>query len=115
MGKSFYLDSQMGQGNYVVVSHNMEEPSVLLTNLWQTQLGGHMVITDRHYRYYYRATTKKVISPSVTLINGRTVRGSALYLPTTKEKHLLTVYTCANGGATRLMVQGQLTSRIKKW
>ncbi|MBS0955439.1 class A sortase [Lactiplantibacillus plantarum] len=114
VSKSFYLDSQMGQGNYVLAGHNMEQPGVLLTNLAQTKIDDQMIITNRHYGYRYRVTTKQTVNPNVTLVNGRAAKGSALYLPTAKEKPLLTVYTCANGGANRLMVQGQLINRFKK-
>lgn len=114
VGKSYYLDSQMGQGNYVVAGHNMEMPGVLLSNLYQVQRGDRMIISDSKYTYQYQVKTKSKVSPSVTLINGKAVAGSAYYMPKEDEKPLLTVYTCSDGGADRLVVQGELIGQQRK-
>lgn len=114
VGKYYYLDSRMGQGNYVVAGHNMEMPGVLLSNLYMVRVGDKMAISNRKYVYNYRIMVKHDVSADVTLINGQPIKGSALYLPNSADKPLLTVYTCANGGANRLVVQGQLIGRQHK-
>lgn len=109
VGKSYYLDSKFGQGNVVLAGHNMERNGVLLSNLGQTKIGGEVSLVDaKQHRYHYRVVTKKVMSPYVKLINGHPVKGSAYYLPSDNEKPLVTIYTCANHGRTRLVVQAQL-------
>lgn len=114
VGKSYFLDSQMGQGNYVVAGHNMQMPGVLLSNLYEVHMGDQMSIIDKNYVYHYRVNLKHKVSPNVTLINGKAAKGTAFYLPTGKEAPLLTVYTCADGGADRLLVQGQFTGKQRK-
>ncbi|MBS0936362.1 class A sortase [Lactiplantibacillus plantarum] len=114
VGKSYYLDSQMGQGNYVVAGHNMGMSGVLLSNLYQVQRGDKMTISDSKYIYQYQVKTKSKVSPSVTLINGKAIAGSAYYMPKADEKPLLTVYTCSDGGADRLVVQGELIGQQRK-
>lgn len=114
VGKDYYLDSKMGQGNYVLAGHNMNMPGVLLSNLYQVQRGDKMTISDSKYNYSYRVKSKRKVLPFVTLINGKAESGSAFYLPTDREKPLLTVYTCSEGGADRLVVQGELTTQKLK-
>lgn len=114
VGKSYFLDSQMGVGNFVLAGHNMLMPGVLLSNLYLTRIGDRMSISNRQYTYQYRVTVKHTINADVTLINGAAQQGSALYLPRGNEKPLLTVYTCADGGYDRLMVQGVLVAKQRK-
>lgn len=114
VGKSYFLDSQMGVGNFVLAGHNMLMPGVLLSNLYLTRVGDRMSISNRHYVYQYRVTIKHTINADVTLINGKAQQGSALYLPKGNEKPLLTVYTCADGGYDRLMVQGVLVAKQRR-
>lgn len=111
VAKSYFLDAEMGKGNYVLAGHNMQQPGVLLSSLNQAHQGDDMAISNAKYTYHYRIKTKRVVDARVKLINGKAVKGSAFYLPAEDEKPLLTVYTCADGGADRLMVQGELTKK----
>ncbi len=44
------------------------------------------------------------------MIDGEPVFGSAYYLPKEDQKPIVTVYTCADHGSDRLVVQGELVN-----
>lgn len=109
VGKSYYLDSEMAKGNFVVAGHNMERHGVLLSDLYEANLGQEIILTGYNgQQYKYRITSKKIVSPYVKLVDGKPVAGSAFYMPKENEKPIVTVYTCAAGGLDRLVVQGIL-------
>lgn len=109
VGKSYYLDSQFGKGNFVVAGHDMEQPGVLLSDLHRVQIGEQVILTGYNgQKYKYRITSKKVVAPAVKVVDGKPVAGSAFYMPKENEKPIVTVYTCAGGGINRLVVQGVL-------
>lgn len=109
VGKSYYLDSEFGKGNFVVAGHDMEQPGILLSDLHRTNLGDQIILTGYNGRQYkYRVTSKRVVPPTVKIVDGKPVEGSAFYMPKDQEKPIVTVYTCANGGINRLVVQGEL-------
>ncbi len=111
VGKSYYLDSQFGKGNFVVAGHDMEQPGILLSDLHNVRLGEQVILTGYNgQQYKYRVTSKKVVPPMVKIVDGKPVAGSAFYMPKNGEKPIVTVYTCANGGIDRLVVQGELTN-----
>lgn len=109
VGKSYYLDSEIAKGNFVLAGHNMERRGVLLSDLYKAQIGQEIILTGyQGQQYKYRITSKKIVSPYVKLVDGKPVAGSAFYLPKEGEKPIVTVYTCAAGGLDRLVVQGTL-------
>ncbi|MCC4500302.1 class A sortase [Limosilactobacillus reuteri] len=109
VGKDYYLDSQMGQGNFVLAGHNMERRGVLLSDLNRVKVGERITLQGPDgYQFNYHITQKHVVSPYVKFVDGQAVAGSAYYLPKAGEKPLVTVYTCADHGRTRLVVQGEL-------
>ncbi|MCZ3724190.1 MULTISPECIES: class A sortase [Lactobacillus] len=108
VGKDYFLDSEMGQGNFVLAGHNMERPHVLLSDLYKVKIGQKIILHGQDRNYEYSITSKQVVSPYVKFVNGQAAAGSAFYLPKGNETPLVTVYTCAAGGATRLVVQGTL-------
>lgn len=109
VGKSYYLDSEFGKGNFCVAGHDMEQPGILLSDLHGINLGDQIILTGYNgQRYKYRVTSKKVVPPTVKIVDGKPVQGSAFYMPKDQEKPIVTVYTCANGGVNRLVVQGEL-------
>ena len=109
VGKSYYLDSQFGKGNFVVAGHDMEIPGVLLSDLHNIRMGEQVILTGYNgQQYKYRVTSKKVVPPTVKIVDGKPIAGSAFYMPKNNEKPIVTVYTCANGGINRLVVQGEL-------
>ena len=111
VGKDYYLDSQYGKGNFVLAGHNMDEPGVLLSNLYQVKLGQTIILHGNNKDYKYRITSKKVQSPYVKIIDGKPVKGSAYYLPEGNEKPIVTVYDCTFDGSNRLVVQGELMDK----
>lgn len=87
----------------------MEQPGILLSDLHRINLGDQIILTGYNgQRYKYRVTSKKVVPPTVKIVDGKPVQGSAFYMPKDQEKPIVTVYTCANGGVNRLVVQGEL-------
>lgn len=108
VGKTYYLDSQMGKGNFVVAGHNMEVPHVLLSDLHKIHNNADIQLIDKNKTYHYHVISKRVTSPYVTLVNNQPIKGSAYYMPKGSEKPLVTVYTCANHGQKRFVVQGVL-------
>lgn len=111
VGKDYYLDSQFGKGNVVLAGHDMERPGVLLSNLHRVRVGAQITLTGYNGKeYQYRIISKKIVSPTVKIVDGKPVEGSAFYMPKEGEKPIVTVYTCANGGINRLVVQGELTN-----
>src|SRR5699024_4213478 len=109
VGKDYYLDSQFGKGNVVLAGHDMERPGVLLSNLHRVRVGAQIILTGYNGKeYQYRIISKKIVAPTVKIVDGKPGEGSALYMPKEREKSIVTVYTCANGGINRLVVQGEL-------
>lgn len=111
VAKDYFLDSEMGKGNFVLAGHNMLRRHVLLSDLNKVKLGADMVISDNEHAYHYTIKSKKVVSPYVMVANGSGVaKDSPYYLPKVDEKALLTIYTCSNNGKKRLVIQGELTT-----
>ncbi|HAB50469.1 class A sortase [Ligilactobacillus murinus] len=111
VGKDYYLDSQFGKGNVVLAGHNMERPGVLLSDLYKVRKGQEITLRDANDKEYrYKITSKSVQSAKVRVIDGEPVFGSAYYLPKEDQKPIVTVYTCADHGSDRLVVQGELVN-----
>lgn len=109
VGKDYYLDSQFGKGNVVLAGHNMERAGVLLSDLYRVQKGQEIILHDaNNTKYRYKIFNKNVQSAQVKVINGEPVFGSAYYLPKEDQKPIVTVYTCADHGEDRLVVQAEL-------
>lgn len=90
---------KMGEGNYALASHHMNNDSVLFGPLINIKMGAPMYLTDLENIYEYTVTYKETVAPTrVDLIED------------VDDKKLLTLITCDDGGATRLAVQGELKS-----
>lgn len=90
-------NQKLGKGNYVVFGHNFEN-STMLSNLQNLHRGNTITATNGLHTYKYRVTKNIVINE----YNWR-------YTKPTKHK-VMTVITCADGGATRQMVRARLVS-----
>ena len=111
VGKDYYLDSQFGKGNVVLAGHNMERPGVLLSDLYKVKKDQVIILHDAdNKKYTYRIFSKTIQSPKVKIVDGEPVFGSAYYLPKKDQTPIVTVYTCADHGNDRLVVQGTLTN-----
>ncbi|WP_461218241.1 class A sortase [Lapidilactobacillus salsurivasis] len=92
-------DQEMGQGNYALAGHYMTNKGILFSPIAQTQVGQLIYLTDLENVYTYKITSKAVIKPeAVTVIDDRA------------GEKIVTLITCADGGANRWAVQGALQS-----
>ncbi|UQS83512.1 class A sortase [Bombilactobacillus thymidiniphilus] len=90
-------DEKMGHGNYALAGHYMTQKGALFSPLEDTKIGDLVYITDLKNVYIYKITLKQIISPHATwMINDQ------------KGSKLLSLVTCADGGANRWIVQGDL-------
>ncbi|MBA1434852.1 class A sortase [Bombilactobacillus bombi] len=101
-GGTLKPDEKMGQGNYALAGHYMTDKGALFSPISRVQIGDLIYITNLKNVYTYKVDLKQVISPRATwTMNNQ---------PGSK---LITLITCADGGANRWLVQGHLvTSRI---
>lgn len=99
-------NQQMGQGNYTLAGHHMDnDDSLLFGPLARAKTGQVALLTDGKYVYTYRIISRREVTKyAVNVLND--VRG----------KCLLTMITCAQGGKTRWCVTGTLvkTQRLTK-
>lgn len=95
-------EQQMGVGNYALAGHYFENKKELLFSpLYNTAIGDIVYITDKEYVYGYQITKKEIIQATdVHVIEDQA--GSTL----------LTLITCANDGADRMLVSAVF---IKKY
>lgn len=95
-------DQKMGQGNYALAGHHMNDPNILFSPLAKAKVGELVYLTDGQKVYQYRLTLRKTISKyQVNVIND---------VPGQK---LLTLITCdpIKGVAhtpLRIFLQGKL-------
>lgn len=93
---------KMGEGNYALAGHNMDNGSkVLFSPLYsKSKVGQKVYITDLKNVYEYKIYERKIISPSqVEVVNN------------TKNK-IITLITCDETGARRLMVRGSFVKKM---
>lgn len=111
VAKDFYLDAEMGKGNYVLAGHNMELPGVLLSDLKSVAINDTVYLYDRQTKYTYKVYRNNVATPYVKLVDNKPVPGSAYALPNKKQPAIVTIYNCAGNGEKRRIVQAKLISR----
>ncbi|WP_205526794.1 class A sortase [Bombilactobacillus bombi] len=96
-GGTLKPDEKMGEGNYALAGHYMTDKGALFSPIARVQIGDLIYITDLKNVYTYKVDLKQVISPRATwTMNNQ---------PGTK---MITLITCADGGANRWLVQGSL-------
>ena len=98
---TFHPEQQMGEGNYALASHRIENADILFSNLHQVNLGDKIYLTDLENIYTYEITVSKRIEPTqvevVDPVPGET---------------LVTLITCGEAsGVTRWLVQGELVKQ----
>lgn len=95
---TFQENQQMGQGNYVLMSHNLVGANALLNNMDQLKNGDVMYLTDFNQVYQYKVTRNEVIEETEISVLDET---------TNKE---LTLIRCEGdiGTIYRRVVQGEL-------
>lgn len=101
---TFRPDMKMGEGNYALAGHNMANlgPKVLFSPLYYKGKVGQMVyITNLKKVYSYRITQKQIISKYATQV-----------VANTPNQRILTLITCDETGAQRLMIRGQYVKSV---
>lgn len=98
-------EQQMGEGNYALASHHMNDDSLLfgpLMNISAPEEQETLIyLTDLEYIYVYKVTMKKFVDPSHSEV-----------IDDVEGKKLLTLVTCDYTGAERLIVQGKFVKKV---
>ncbi|UQS81573.1 sortase [Bombilactobacillus folatiphilus] len=90
-------DEKMGEGNYALAGHYMTQKGALFSPIADSQIGDLIYITDLKSVYTYKIMLKQVISPKATW-----------RIDDQNHQKLISLITCADGGANRWIVQGVL-------
>ena len=92
-GGTLKPDEKMGEGNYALAGHYMTDKGALFSPIARVQIGDLIYITNLKNVYTYKVELKQVISPRATW-----------------TMKMITLITCADGGANRWLVQGKLVN-----
>ena len=99
---TFSSVQQMGQGNYALASHRIENSTILFTRLEEVKLGSAIYLTDLNQIYTYE-----------TIASERIEAHQVEVVEDVPDETLVTLITCGEAaGITRWMVQGKLISTI---
>lgn len=95
-------DQKMGERNYPLISHNMETPGTLFTDLSQIQTGDLIYLTDMTYIYQYHTISLESVEPTrVDLIAD------------VPNETLVTLFTCDQHGYRRWVARGQFDKKVR--
>lgn len=97
---TYQANQTMGEGNYVVLAHNLVEGGGALHNLTKTELGSIIYMTDFSTVYEYQVAVNKIEEQT---------NGELLMEPKKGEKGKVTLFRCEGGMHTpnRAVVQGE--------
>lgn len=94
-------DQQMGQGNYALAGHNMDNNRTLFSPLTQVKNGMKIYITDFNNIYEYQISDLFIVKPTqVEVINDQ------------PNKQLITLVTCNYTGEKRMIIRGTLIQKM---
>lgn len=97
---TFHPNQLMGEGNYALASHRIEQSDILFSHLDQVKLGDTVYLTDLTNIYTYQVTVSERIDPSRVEV-----------VEDVPGKKLVTLLSCGEASAvTRWLVQGELTA-----
>ena len=97
---TFDPEQKMGEGNYALASHRIEDTTILFTRLDEVQIDETVYLTDLENIYTYNVTVSKRIEPTEVEV-----------LDLVEDKKMVTLITCGEReGVTRWLVQGELTN-----
>ena len=89
---------KMGEGNYALASHSLENKELLFTPLEKVKIDDLIYLTDLDNIYTYKINFKKTVKPT-----------DIHYLDVSPTKKQVTLVTCGDPeGKTRIIVQGLL-------
>ncbi|BAP84919.1 sortase [Paucilactobacillus hokkaidonensis JCM 18461] len=91
-------EQKLGQGNYALAGHHMNNPNVLFSPLMRVKKGNMIYISDTQQTYQYRVTSIKHVNKQQSSV-----------VDDIPGKELVTLVTCdrAYGTDSRLIVQGE--------
>lgn len=99
-GGTMRANQVMGHGNYPLAGHYMTAKGILFSPLEDTKIGQLVYLTDLKHVFVYKIYMKKIVNPY------------AVYLVNNTKKPIVTLITCADGGAKRWAVRGRLLKKM---
>lgn len=96
-------DQVMGDGNYALVSHHMNNPNLLFSPLDRVEIGAEISLSDEETTYQYIVTEKRVIEANEVYV-----------IEDQEGRTLVTLITCNSNGKKRLLVVGEIKFRNEK-
>lgn len=99
---TYYADQRLGEGNYVVLAHNLVQGGGALDNLPKTALDQVIYVTDFSKVFEYETRLNEVVDQS---------RGELIKVPEKDQPALITLIRCEGAINTtkRVVVQGEFT------
>jgi LPXTG-site transpeptidase (sortase) family protein len=95
-------NQRMGEGNYALAGHHMVDKNVLFSPLyWKAKIGQKVYLTDETNIYEYRVDTRKFIKATDVQV-----------VDDIKGKKILTLVTCDDTGAGRLMIRAKFIKKM---
>lgn len=90
-------DQQMGQGNYALAGHHMNDPKLLFSPIVRSKPGEIIYLTDGKKLYTYKITDKQIIS-----------KYAVEWIDDVANQKLITLITCDDKGVDRYAIRGSL-------
>ena len=100
-GGTMRANQIMGKGNYPLAGHYMTTKGILFSPLEDVKTGEFIYLTDLKHVYVYQIYMKKIVDPA------------AVWLVNNTKKNIVTLITCADGGANRWAIRGKLIKTVK--
>lgn len=100
-GGTMRTNQVMGKGNYPLAGHYMTTKGILFSPLEDVKIGELIYLTDLKHVYVYRIYMKTIVNPA------------AVWLVNNTKKNIVTLITCADGGANRWAIRGNLINTAK--
>lgn len=97
---TYSAEQRLGEGNYIVMAHNIVENGGALNKLPNTKLGSIVYATDFSKVYEYITVFNNIVNQE---------RGDYLDLPKEEDPKLITIFRCegAEGTGARYLLQGE--------
>lgn len=100
-GGTMRANQVMGKGNYPLAGHYMTAKGILFSPLEDVKIGELIYLTNLKHVYIYRIYMKTIVDPA------------AVWLVNNTKTNIVTLITCADGGANRWAIRGKLIQTVK--
>ncbi|WP_280524175.1 class A sortase [Brochothrix thermosphacta] len=100
---TMFSKQKMGEGNYSLAGHHMEDDNILFGPLTKIKYGAEITLTDKVYNYHYEVLDMEIVSESkVSILED-------------KEDNRLTLFTCDLATETnkRFVVSAKFIKKIR--